>query len=109
MILEKRLANMTGMTAEESVRIVSLGFVLTDGQTKNKDALLEEVELLRRENVTVYSIGVGQECTVDTDEDQLDLCVNGTELEIIAGSTNRTHRVDQYEQLKDIMQVDHAG
>ena len=84
--------------------IISVGFVLTDGQTKHKDKLLVEVDRLRELNVTIYSIGVGKACPDDAIE-YMDSCVNTTEMEIISGSQNRTHHVDRYDELKDIMEV----
>ena len=96
-IVVHRLENDMGPTT-----VVSLAFVLTDGQTKHKMKLSEEAQRLHQLNVTVYSIGVGPECQAVSPQSS---CVNTTELEIISGSENRTHHVDQFGELQDIMEV----
>jgi len=93
----KTLENDMGPTT-----VVSLAFVLTDGQTKHKMKLSEQAQRLHQLNVTVYSIGVGPECQAVSPQSS---CVNTTELEIISGSENRTHHVDQFDELQDIMET----
>ena len=86
-------------------RILRLGFVLTDGQTRDKNLLREEISHLRKANVTLYGIGVGEKCTADTPDDNLDFCLNVTELDLIASNENHTFYVSQYGQLTDIVEV----
>lgn len=82
----------------ERLATVRLGIVLTDGKSSDKTQLEVALAKIRRENITMYSIGVGKECQRDVD----DSCLNPRELEKIAGSENRTFQVEDYDALQSI-------
>lgn len=101
-LIGKILGKSDNEPVDEEVKVLKLGFVLTDGQTKDKELLLEEISSLRGENVSLYAIGVGEECGPDTEELNLDTCLNVTELNLITGNENNTFNVKEYKKLSNI-------